>query len=532
MVAPFFIDDEERARRLNLLEDADSQTYPNYEASEASSYFENNSIDNKTWNEISFYKRKIKELPRGFMINLRLIDYSDLLEKYQKAMDIVISKQDAYCIWVEAGPYKIPSWIWSNKHLNKYKQFNKCKFTNAVSFEYYHDISTCQIDLFGFIEYWSKKFKHEGIGFDDLPIRYICDESRCDMINIWFNDSLHQALIKFRAQFFDTINYNAVHFNCLPQSYLKMKLFQRAKELFYESIRYDIKEGKFIVFDLFLTYSESKRKSVNNVASKLNKILLKRPMKCVKIFDSSNPSSEDFIWHSISGRMKCVSPEYNYLLTNLVDLFSLKLDSINIDDFSLFKNQKMHSKDFMVMHDARITEDEFREFKLHMAERMSKGVGLSWKQLQFRNTKDMIKTLNKLRNVWSVSVISMKNKIALQKSAPHEYYFDKMDIKEYSLELGKVFIEIKMLDSINKQDNDEQDNILKDHQKYWEAYNLRNKLSIPKPKGIVLKSISELQLFHMLSVQRDEDQVFPSMKKCETKSFPEVSKHLNVLFCK
>jgi hypothetical protein len=85
----------------------------------------------------------------------------------------------------------------------------------------------------------------------------------------------------------------------------------------------------------------------------------------------------------------------------------------------------MNYQEPLILHDARITEDEFREFKLHM----SKGVCLSWKQLQFRNTEDMIKTLNKLKKVCSARVISMKNKIALQKSAPHKYYFDKMDIK-------------------------------------------------------------------------------------------------------
>lgn len=91
---------------------------------------------------------------------------------------------------------------------------------------------------------------------------------------------------------------------------------------------------------------------------------------------------------------------------------------------------------------------------------------------------------------------------------------------------------MKIIASIEEKNKEKQEKILNDHAEYLEAYSLRNRLSFTKLRRILFKSVPELKLFFMLSVQTDDDHLFSSVKKSITRPFPEVLKHLNVLFCK
>jgi hypothetical protein len=66
-------------------------------------------------------------------------------------------------------------------------------YSNGYNFE---DINTYELIL-----YLTKHFMHEGMKFEDLPIRYSMKGNELLIIHIWFNGSLNEALEQYIETF-------------------------------------------------------------------------------------------------------------------------------------------------------------------------------------------------------------------------------------------------------------------------------------------------------------------------------------------
>jgi hypothetical protein len=91
-----------------------------------------------------------------------------------------------------------------------------------------------------FILNLAKHFKHEGIEFEDLPIRYFIERDALLITHVWFDGSLNEALDHQFETFKKGEKMLCFPLNCLPMYYLKHPVIKNVRELCYEYFRLEV----------------------------------------------------------------------------------------------------------------------------------------------------------------------------------------------------------------------------------------------------------------------------------------------------
>jgi hypothetical protein len=92
-----------------------------------------------------------------------------------------------------------------------------------------------------FVFYFSENFKHEGIKFGNLPIRFGKKDKSLFIFHIWHDDSLNESIKVYMKIFRNFQNKFEFPLNCLPISFLKKKFVKQVRKLFYDYIKFNVK---------------------------------------------------------------------------------------------------------------------------------------------------------------------------------------------------------------------------------------------------------------------------------------------------
>jgi hypothetical protein len=144
---------------------------------------------------------------------LRLSDYHDLIQNYTKLIKKVIETE-----MNESNCSKSPI----ARRLNENNYLNRYRLEKVVEYEFFslsYREENCSIR--DFLLHLNDDFKHENIGFSDLPIRYVMMDSELLIFFIWFDDSLKNTIRNFYESWNKEFDKNLLSLKCLPEFYLK-----------------------------------------------------------------------------------------------------------------------------------------------------------------------------------------------------------------------------------------------------------------------------------------------------------------------
>jgi hypothetical protein len=278
-------------------------------------------------------------------------------------------------------------------------------------FEFYSkNYNSEEINNYEFVLYLAKHFKHEGIEFEDLPIRYFMKGDELLIIHVWFDSSMNEAL----DHHFDTFKKGeemlCFPLNCLPVYYLKHPVIKNVRELYYDYFRLEVdaktKECHFVIFEWYHQISEPFRRDLEKICNAMNKVLLKH-----KLLFEPFKNNDDYIQHRIYSKVKSIPELTNYFMITLFIDQIYDIRDVNQDDVSLFWNrsnklmfdenkiarsgQKANIENIQIqdanlfLHRDKVTQESFQLLIKKLAEQMNSEVSLNWKQLNFINNKDM-----------------------------------------------------------------------------------------------------------------------------------------------
>jgi hypothetical protein len=415
-------------------------------------------------------------------------------------------------------------------------------------FEFYSkNYNSEKINTYEFILNLAKHFNHEGIEFEDLPIRYFIKGDEFLIIHVWFDGSLNEAL----DHHFDTFKKGEemLYFplNCLPVYYLKHPVIKNVRKLYYEYFRLKVdaktKECHFVIFEWYHQISEPFRRDLEKICNSMNKVLLKH-----KLLFEPFKNNDDYFQHRIHSKVKSIPELTNYFMVTLfIDQIN-DIADVNQDDVSLFWNRsnklifddnkiarsgQKHKIENIQIQNAnlflcrdKVTQESFKLLIQKLAEQMNSEVSLNWKQLNFINNKDMCKFLEKVRIHAPFKIEGFSNKFSFKKRSASEYTVDPLKIQNKNFRVYKVSVELFLWNSQLPKDNDIFANLIEDYEKYRKAYLLKIGQSFSLPRVVSISSFDQLQLFQALSVITNSDQFLNEIRT----PVPEISKHLNVLF--